>query len=858
MAPRLLLCAWLPLAAAGRGHRAPAAPPGPRRALGGESMLARSGPGRCGGEFSLCEDGSCVLTADQCGQCASGQYACPMSVDCVQDVASYESCASLTGTHLDDSLGEEARLDTLVARLDLADMIGQLVNDAPALSKVGLPAYNYLNDDEHGVKGASKATVFPMGVGMGAAWSKQLAFQVGEALGVEARSTHNGLRDKSGNACHSTSTGEETANGCGITLYAPNLNLVRDPRWGRAEEVYGEDPVLTAELAVKMITGLQGNNEFETHHRQGGALMVGASCKHYAVYQNEDLPDVTARDLWETYLPVHKACVQRAKATHVMCSYNAVNGKPSCAHAELLNDVLRQAWGFDGFVVSDYDAWANLVTTHHYVSTFEEAAAAGINAGMDQEGGFGYYPAVSALLAAVEAGNVRRETVEMALRRLMRVRLRLGMLDPPSRVRVMDFDVYSPERQAETPEKLWLARKAARDSIVLFKNDGALPLSKTAFSPAKPLAVVGPQRDDWRVLLGAANYAYEGGPSITPVTVLQGLKDVVGAVNEANGCKTITCVDLDVAGAVEAASNAAATILLLGDSFGSATGSESHDRSAIELPGLQVSLVHALKTQTNTSLICVLLHGGAVSLGSALEDCDAVLDLWVPGQMGGAALADVVFGDFSPAGRAPYTFYKQTADLPDSGRFDEYPEDGVSNGVTYRHFTGEPLFRFGDGLCYTTFVYAWARKPQKSVGACDFLSFSVEVTNTGRVQSDQVVQVYVQSPNSTVPAPRIRLAALERIADIKPGETRTVSFTLAPETHSVRRVQQARFTPPFFYMYADGPSVYVERRFVEAGPLLVHVGGSQPDTWKGGSQPDTSKGGSQPGASTLFANVHSQ
>ena len=237
----------------------------------------------CGGEFSLCADGSCALTNRSCGRCAPGAYACPLSATaCVAGLAAYETCPGLDGTYLDASLPEADRLAWLADRVPLDDMIGQLVNAAPAVDAVGLPAYNWLNDNEHGVKGTARATVYPMGVSLGASWSVDLARRVGAAIGNESRATHNGLADKSGNACGSTSTGEVVANGCGITLYAPNVNLVRDPRWGRAEEVYGEDPMLTAELAVGMVTGLQGNAEGSTAGPGGGPLVTGACCKHFA------------------------------------------------------------------------------------------------------------------------------------------------------------------------------------------------------------------------------------------------------------------------------------------------------------------------------------------------------------------------------------------------------------------------------------------------------------------------------------------------------------------------------------------------------------------------------------------------
>lgn len=327
---------------------------------------AQAALSHCAGEFSLCADGSCALVKSSCGRCKPTQYACPLDKTCLHRVEDYATiCQGLAGTHLDSNLSPEARLDKLVDAVaqNLTELTRQLVNNAPAIDRLSLPAYNYLNDDEHGVIGTASATVFPMGVGMGASWSSETVHLVGAAIGVEARSTHNVLTDKSGNSCGSTSTGQTTANGCGITLYAPNINLVRDPRWGRAEEVFGEDPHLTSELAVSIVTGMQGNREGETTAADGGAsLMAGACCKHYAVYSSEDVPtnrnqlnvNVSARSLHETYLPAMKACVQRAKATHVMCSYNSVNGKPTCAHDELLNGVLREQWSFDGFVVSDY------------------------------------------------------------------------------------------------------------------------------------------------------------------------------------------------------------------------------------------------------------------------------------------------------------------------------------------------------------------------------------------------------------------------------------------------------------------------------------------------------------------------
>ena len=354
------------------------------------------------------------------------------------------------------------------------------------------------------------------------------------------------------------------------------------------------------------------------------------------------------------------------------------------------------------------------------------------------------------------------------------------------------------------------------------------------FDAAGSLAVVGPQADDWRLLLGAVNYAFEDGPSKGVVTILQGLQDALNATNPeaitaVDGCVNVSCADADLGPASDAASDAAASIVILGDWFGAATGwplctgdgtdgceSEAHDRTVIELPGRQLDVLKAVSDAkpSGAPLVCVLCHGGAVALGEANTLCDAIVDLWVPGQMGGTALADILMGDFSPAGRSPITFYQATSDLPDMGVFNEYPSS-TSNGTTYRYFQGpEPTFKFGHGLSYTTFSYS-DLEAVSSVDACDDITVTVTLTNTGSVASDEVVQVYVVTPESSVPSPTIRLGAFRRVYDVQPEESVTVSLTLTPESHAV--------------VIPDADSVYVDGRTVESGTLGIHVGGSQPN-----------------------------
>jgi beta-glucosidase len=790
----------------------------------------------CGGEYSLCGDGSCALVPSRsCGICKTGQYVCPLSNTCFDSLDEYTKCPGLRGTHFDWSLPENERLDKLAAAVNVSDMILQLVNNAPAIENADIPAYNYLNDNMHAIIGTDDTTVFPMGVGLGASWSTELAREVGRAMASEARATHNVLADKSGNSCGGSSTGQVTSNGCGLTLYGPNINILRDPRWGRAEEVYSEDPHLSSELAVATVTGIQGNKEGSRSGAVGGALIASAGIKHTFVYNAEDRRDsfdvrVSARDLWETYLPIFKAAVVRGKASHVMCSYNAVNGKPTCAHDELLNGILRQQWGFDGFVVSDYDAWANLVDTFHYADNYTDAAAKGINAGMDQEGGFGKYSAVLGMPEALRQGSVTEAAIVRSFRRLMLVRLRLGMFDPPSQVGPMS-DEYRPEVQSQTNAKLQLAQRAARESFVLLKNArSALPLNRQEFiGRPHSLALVGPQADDWRLLMGAANYAPEGGPSKGIVTILQGLLNTLGlsAVVSVPGCLNVSCFDADIESVTAATRDATTSVVILGNQFGSRPGwplchksnaigedgceSESHDRTRIELPGKQIDVVLAMRKATKGKLVCLLVHGGAVALGAAFDACDGILDLWVPGQMAGAALADILFGDFSPAGRSPITFYQATEDLPSMSDYNEYPHEG-SNGTTYRYYVGAPpLFRFGDGLSYTSFRYSNLVYSAKAA-PCEPIELSVTVQNIGARMSDEVAQVYASVPNAKVPAPNVRLVAFQRIRDIAPGAAVVVKFSIQPESYAV--------------VYPT-ESPYHANLMVEAGLLLLDVGGSQ-------------------------------
>ena len=633
----------------------------------------------CVGEFAPCP-GTGECTMGPCGVCKSGEYLCPSDQStCVSDARAYTHCPGLKGTHLDHTLSVDERIAYLTAKANVSEMVSQLQNGASALPRFGLPAFQWLNDDQHGVgRTPMKATVLPNGCGLGATWDKQLLFEAGVVLGMEARGlknyyTHNdsvhatGDDHRSVNADHSAS-----CNGCGITIYGPNLNLVRDPRWGRGQETFGEDPHLMGELVVAWVTGAQNNSRGKSTDANG-KLLSGLCCKHFAAYDIENVPSertvfdaqVDARSMWETYMPAFEQCITEARATHVMCSYNSVNGVPTCANSGLLNTILRDEWNFDGFVVSDYDAWADLLVTHHYVSDYEAAAVVGINSGLDQEGGNNPNPGGSAfpgkpiahLEDAVAHGNVTRATIATAWGRQLRVRIRLGLLDPPLSEGVAGYNALD-ERVAGSAQHLGVARRVAEASMTLLKNQPAptaargrraaakkaLPL---ALGQIKTIALIGPQATDAGLLMG--NYAESAsngpgwGTSILAAVTQRVAREGVRVVHSV-GCPTVACVansstTAAIAAAAAAAKSADVVIVTLGLEFRgnregptAATEAEGHDRTAIELPGLQGELVAALRKALPpaTPLVGLLVHGGTLALGDAGDDLDAILSAWYP------------------------------------------------------------------------------------------------------------------------------------------------------------------------------------------------------------------------------------
>lgn len=798
--------------------------------------------------------------------------------------------------YLDSSMPLAERVDDLVNRMTLEEKVLQMVHDAPAIQRLGVPKYNWWNEGLHGVGRAGIATVFPQAIGLAATWNPDLLLRIATAVSDEARAKHHEALRRDVHAIYT-----------GLTYWSPNVNIFRDPRWGRGQETFGEDPYLTASLGVAFVKGLQGDDP--------KYLKLVATPKHFAVHSGPESTRhyfdarVSNRELRETYLPHFEACVREGNAYSIMGAYNRVNGEACCASPTLLRDILRDEWGFDGYVVSDCWAIIDIYAHHRIVSTPPEAAALAVTNGCDLNCGSTY----PHLVAAVREGLITEETITQSVKRLFTARFKLGMFDPPEQVPYaqIPYEVVNCEAHRE------LALQAARESIALLKNDGGLlPLSKDIGS----IAVVGPNAAYVEALLG--NYhgtpldpvtplagirrklpaaariyyaqgsmladgvlplevvpsaylypsdsftdehgldaAYFDNPYLTAAPVMRridrqvdvnwrGLSPITGhwgdafsvrwsgylcpprsgicrlGANGFNGYKLylddelvvefegehdhhITTRDVELeagrlyrlrleyhswgvdsraqllwawpgtnfeAEALEVARKADVVVAVLGLSpllereelAVDVPGFLDGDRTAIGLPAPQERLLQQLHA-LGKPIVLVLLNGSALAIGRVAENIPAIVDAWYPGEAGGDALADVLFGDYNPAGRLPITFYESLDDLPP---FDDYSMDNR----TYRFFKGEPLFPFGHGLSYTEFRFDNLLLDRAHVSAGESVRISADLTNVGQRAGDEVVQLYVR-PSSAAPRLNQELRGFARV-NLEPGERKTVTFTL--------------------------------------------------------------------------------
>jgi beta-glucosidase len=643
-----------------------------------------------------------------------------------------------------------ARVKDLVGRLSVAEKVQQMRDGGVAISRLGIPAYDFRNECLHGVARIGNATVFPQAIGMAATWDTALVHDEADVIATEARAKFN---DFTG-----THDGNSTRNH-GLTFWTPNINIFRDPRWGRGQETYGEDTFLTSRIGVAFILGLQGDDP--------NYVKAMACAKHFAVHSGPEPErhrfdaEPPERDFYETYLPHFEAAVREGHVGAVMGAYNSVYGEPACANPLLLTQILREQWGFTGHVVSDCGAIYDIYANHKFVASPEEAAADALKAGDDLCCGMDY----NALLNAFKKGMISEKKIDTAVSRLFEARFRLGLFDPPEKNPFAKI----PISENDTPAHETLALKVARESIVLLKNDGVLPLDRTKL---KRIAVIGTNANSIPVLLGN----YNGTPS-RPVTILNGIKAAAGTNAEVIYEPGCPLAPSNVGGgntnagnwarAIQAAQSADAVIYVGGISSQlegeemkvNLDGFSGGDRTRIELPVQQTELLKALAA-TGKPVVFVNCSGSAIAMPWAAENLPAIVQAWYPGEQGGRAVADVLFGDANPAGRLPITFYRATSDLP---AFEDY---SMSNR-TYRYFNGQPEFAFGHGLSYTKFNYSGAKLDAKNFTATNTVQISFTLKNSGARDGDEVAQVYFRHVNSAVPQPKLALCGFTRIHLLK-------------------------------------------------------------------------------------------
>ena len=621
------------------------------------------------------------------------------------------------------------RAKELASKMTIEEKIGQMRYDAPAIPRLNIPAYNWWNECLHGVARQGSATVFPQAIGLSASFNTDLMHKVAVAISDEARAKYNEFK-KFGS----------TEQYQGLTYWSPNINIFRDPRWGRGHETYGEDPLLTGKMGVAFIKGLQGEGKYRK---------LDATIKHYAVHSGPECERhgfdaiVSKKDLYETYLSAFKYCIDNAKPSAVMGAYNRVNGEACCASKTLLQDILYGEFGFDGYVVSDCGAIRDITTGHKITNTDAEGAALAVNNGCQLNCGDAYF----SLYEAYEQDLITEETITDAVTKLFEARFRLGMFDDDCEYDKIPYDVV------ECNEHKALNLKMAEESIVLLKNNGILPLDRSKY---KTIAVIGPNSDRFSVLIGN----YNGTPSryTTPLRGIQNEFD--GKVLFATGChphNVSSCMwsGHPIREGVICASKADLVIMCMGLNPGiegeegdAYNGDVAGDKKDIELPEPQRMLFDEVM-KLGKPTVFVNISGSCISLCEQDEKCDAVLQCFYPGAMGGVALANVLFGKASPSGRLPVTFYRSTEDLP---AFRDYSMENR----TYKFFKGTPLYPFGYGLTYGQVTENWIDENQ------------VEITNNGGMDTDYSVLKFKTEPHK-------ELVDFKKVF-IKVGETITIKF----------------------------------------------------------------------------------
>ncbi len=679
------------------------------------------------------------------------------------------------------------RAQELVAQMTLEEKIMQTIYQSPAIERLGIKAYNWWNEALHGVARAGTATVFPQAVGMAAAFDEDLMEQVGDAVSTEARAKFAMQQE-----------GDDKDIYKGLTFWAPNVNIFRDPRWGRGHETFGEDPYLTSRLGVRYIMGLQGHDE--------NYLKSAACAKHFAVHSGpEDVRHsfdarVSEQDLRETYLPAFQACVQEAGVETVMGAYYRTNGEPCCGSGRLLKEILRQEWGFEGHVTSDCWAVKDFHEYHGVTATPVESVSLAMNNGCDLNCGtlFLY------LKQAVEEGLVDEKRIDEAVVNLFTSRMKLGVFDEKG---ANPYDNI-PYTVVDSPKMRRMNEQVAERCVVLLKNENqTLPLQKDKI---RTIGVIGPNADNRRALVGN----YEGTAS-RYVTVLEGIQDYVGddvRVLYSEGCHLYKdrtsglAQENDRASEVRGVCRESDVVIAVMGLDASLEGEEgdtgneygSGDKPNLDLPGLQRDILKIAK-ESGKPVILVLLTGSAMAVTWEDENLDAIVQGWYPGAQGGAAIARILFGDANPEGRLPVTFYRTAEELP---AFEDYS----MKGRTYRYMKQDALYPFGYGLSYTDYTYADAALVSDDIRGEKGVVLQVQVTNTGAVDGIETVQVYVGLEREDAPNPQLKKIVKVPLAA---GETKKIEAVLPREA----------------FMLYDEKGEHV----LNPGTYHIYVGGSQPD-----------------------------
>ncbi len=680
----------------------------------------------------------------------------------------------------------KARAVELVGKMTTEEKCLQMLHKAPAIKRLDIKSYNWWNEGLHGVARAGVATVFPQAIGLAASFDEDLLECVADAISTEARAKFNIQQQFSDTDIYK-----------GLTFWAPNVNIFRDPRWGRGHETYGEDPCLTSTLAVRFINGLQGHDE--------NYLKVAACAKHFAVHSGpEDLRHgfdavVSPQDLYETYLPAFEACVKEAKVETVMGAYNRTNGEPCCGSRLLLKDILRDTWGFDGHVVSDCWAVKDFHEGHHVTEGPLESVALAVNMGCDINCGniFLY------LKEVVNQGLVTEKQVSKAVERLFTTRMKLGLFDEPEKVPYHSISYEVVDSQDMINKNL----DAARKTLVLLKNENhLLPLNKDKI---KSIGVIGPNANNRRALVG--NYE---GTSSRYVTISEGLQDYLGEdvrVHYSEGCHLYKDKVEGLAEANDRLSEVKAVcelsdvvIACLGLDSG-LEGEEgdqgnqyaSGDKPNIDLPGLQEEVLKII-CDSGKPVVLVVLSGSALAINWAQEHIPAIIEGWYPGGQGGRAIAEAIFGEFSPEGKLPITFYRSTEELPP---FTEY----AMKDRTYRYMKKEALYPFGYGLSYTEFNIDEVKADTDTISE-NGIEIQLRITNTGSKKARDTIQIYVKADKPDSPNPQLK--AFTKV-ELSAGEEKIINLHLPQKAFSL--------------CDAEGNKV------IEPGSYTIYVGDSQPD-----------------------------